>query len=59
MAWSFDDARSLAIDFDAILDGLELDEEMKNLAKGLLAFEGTARTLIEGGLSFTLSRNRS
>lgn len=54
MAWSFDDARSLAIDFDAILDGLELDEEIKNLAKGLLAFEGTARTLIEGGLSFTL-----
>ena len=54
LSWSFDDARSLSIDFDAILDGLELDEEIKNLAKGLLAFEGTARTLIEGGLSFTL-----
>lgn len=54
LAWSFQEIKSLQVDLDAIFDGLDLDPDIKDLAKGILAFEGTAQTNIKGGLSFIL-----
>ena len=54
LSWSFEELASLAIDLDAILDGLELDDDLKAFAKGLLPFAGSAITDIKNGLlSFT------
>lgn len=54
LAWSFQDARDLQIDLDAIFDGLDLDEDIATFVKGILAFEGSAVTDVGGSLSFTL-----
>jgi hypothetical protein len=54
--WSFEDARDLQIDLDAIFDGLELDEDIQKFVKGILSFEGTAVTNVDGSLAFTLVR---
>jgi hypothetical protein len=51
---SFDEARQLQIDLEAILEGLDLDEDIASFAKGILAFDGTAETSIAGGLSLRL-----
>ena len=53
LSWSFEELASLAIDLDAILDGLELDDDLKAFAIGLLPFAGSAITDINGSLSFT------
>lgn len=52
--WSFEDARNLQIDLGAIFDGLELDEDIQKFVKGILSFEGTAVTNVDGSLAFTL-----
>lgn len=52
--WSFQEARDLQIDLDAIFDGLALDEDMQKFVKGILSFEGTAVTDIGGSLAFKL-----
>ena len=54
--WSFADARDLLIDLEAIFDGLELDEDIQKFVKGILSFEGSAVTNIDGSLAFTLVR---
>ena len=54
LSWPFQEAQSLQIDFGDILDGLDLDEDMKKFAKGLLAFEGEAITEIAAEISFNL-----
>lgn len=51
---SFEEIIALQVDLEAILDGLDLDENIAKFAKGILAFEGTAKTQIQGGLSLTL-----
>ena len=54
LEWSFLEAHQLNIDLAALLDGLELDENIKNFAKGMVGFEGSGMTEIGGSVSFTL-----
>lgn len=54
LAWSFEEVNQLNIDLASILDGLDLDEDIVEFAKGILAFDGQALTTIEGNLSLTL-----
>jgi hypothetical protein len=54
LQWTFLEARQLNIDLASILEGLDLDEDIKNFAKGLVALEGQASIEIVGSLSVTL-----
>lgn len=54
LQWSFLEARQLNIDLAAILEGMELDENLQNFAKGMIAFEGSGGTELEGSISLSL-----
>jgi hypothetical protein len=54
LQWSFLEASQLNIDLASILEGLDLPEDIKNFAKGLVAFDGGGRSEIEGSISFSL-----
>lgn len=52
--WSFDEVYQLNIDLEEVFDGLELDEDIAQFAKGLVAFGGEGLTEMSGGLSLTI-----
>ena len=54
LQWSFQQMNDLKIDLGVIFAGLDLDENIATFAKSIVAFEGAARTAIEGSLAFTL-----
>ena len=54
LSWPFLEARQLNIDLASIFEGMDLDEDLANFAKGLLAFEGEGGTEIDGTISFSL-----
>ena len=54
LQWSFLEASQLKIDLATILEGMEIDEDMKNFIKGIIAFEGQAGIEIAGSLKFSL-----
>lgn len=54
LTWSFLEARQLNIDLAGIFEGMDLDEDLKMFAKGLVALDDSGGTEIEGGISFSL-----
>ena len=54
LQWSFMEAIQLNVDLASILDGLDIDEDFKKFAKGLIAFNGQGQTEISGSISFAL-----
>ena len=53
LQWSLPDALQLNIDLASILEGMDLDEDLKNFVKGFVAFEGGLTELV-GEISFHL-----
>ena len=54
MQWTFQEATQLNIDLASILEGMDLDEDLLNIVKGIIAVEGQGRIEVSGSLSFTL-----
>ena len=54
LQWSFVEVRQLSIDLAAILEGMDLDENLKNFAKGIIALNRGGGVEIEGSLSLRL-----
>jgi hypothetical protein len=54
LEWSIEEAKSLGIDLEEILAGLDSSGEIGTFAKGLVTFEGGALIEINGRISFTL-----
>ena len=53
LEWSLPEAFELNIDLASILEGMDLDEDLKNFVKGFIAFEGGVVELV-GAVSFGL-----
>jgi hypothetical protein len=54
LEWSIEQAKSLGIDIEEILAGLDSSGEIGTFTKGLVTFEGGALVEINGRISFTL-----
>ena len=54
LEWSFMEAIELNIDLEAILEGLDLDENIKKFAKGIIGLDGDGKAEITGSMSFSL-----
>ena len=54
MQWTFEEATQLNIDLASILEGMDLDEDLVNIVKGIIAVEGQGHIVVSGSLSFTL-----
>ena len=54
LEWSFLEAIQLNIDLAGILEGMDLDEDIRKFAKGIIGFDGAAGTDITGSISLSL-----
>ena len=54
LTWSFLEARQLNIDLAGIFEGMDLDEDFQNFAKGIIGFEGSGGTDLSGSLTLHL-----
>ena len=54
LQWSFLEVTQLNIDLEAILEGLDLDEDLKNFVKGIVPLAGGGRTDVAGSVTLSL-----
>ena len=54
LQWSFLEASQLKIDLASILEGMEIDDDLKDFIKGIVAFSGEGGIEIAGSIKFTL-----